>query len=79
MTKKLLLAIALLAIMATPAMASSQFFKGDDPENPLVVSIYAAKTISLNEKVDVRVKIERITNIGKFSTGIVEASVGLEF
>jgi len=79
-----LLAISVLLI-STPVFADNNFIKGNDAENPLMTSLYAAKTFEIGEKKEgsldkaIRIKLERKNNIGKFSEAEYTVSAGLEF
>ena len=77
------LAIVTMFLMGGLVFAGSteDFIKGNDTEDPLMVSLYVAKTLEGKDekKPDIRVKFERKNNIGNFNHAEYTASLGLEF
>ena len=65
------------------AGSTSEWLKGNDTEDPLMVSFYVAKTFEIDkedeEAADIRLKFERKNNIGSFDDAEYILSTGLEF
>ena len=75
--------LLLLGAVCMPVFADNvkEFLKGNELDDPLMTSLYVAKTFDIkNEKApDVRVKFERINKIDNWSHGEYQVSLGLEF
>ena len=79
--KVFLVAMFVMGTSIVYAGSTSEWLKGNDTEDPLMVSFYVAKYFeNENEKMpDARIKFERKTNIGSFDDAEYTASLGLEF